>query len=171
MTLKERYGKKPVPSVNHATFPSLQKTFTSPQQVTAACIACHNQRHTEIMHSNHWNWEREEYIAGRGVVYLGKKNAINNFCIGTRGNEQSCAKCHIGYGMDAQGKVFTDSTNIDCLVCHDNTDTYAKAPEQGGAPVPTLDLQGDRRAYRQAPEGELRCVPFLRRRRQQCQTW
>ena len=141
MQLKERYTRKPVPSVNHALFPSLQEVFSSPQQVTAACIACHNQRHTEIMASNHWNWEREEYIAGRGVVYLGKKNAINNFCIGTRGNEQSCAKCHIGYGMDARGKVFTDSTNIDCLVCHDNTETYAKAPEKGGAPEPTLDLR------------------------------
>jgi octaheme c-type cytochrome (tetrathionate reductase family) len=141
MTLKERYTRKHVPSVNHAAFPSLQKSFATPQQVTAACIACHNQRHTEIMQSNHWNWEREEYIKGRGVVYLGKKNAINNFCIGTRGNERSCAKCHIGYGMDAQGKVFTDSTNIDCLVCHDNTDTYVKAPEMGGAPVSTLDLK------------------------------
>ena len=78
------------------------------------------------MHSNHWNWEREEYVKGRGVIYLGKRNAINNFCIGTRGNEESCAKCHIGYGMNSKGIVYTDSTNIDCLICHDNTETYAK---------------------------------------------
>jgi octaheme c-type cytochrome (tetrathionate reductase family) len=92
------------------------------------------------MKSNHWNWEREEYIQGRGIVYIGKKNAINNFCIGTKGNEESCAKCHIGFGMDAKGKIYTDSSNIDCLVCHDNTETYVKAQEKGGAPVATLDF-------------------------------
>jgi len=92
------------------------------------------------MAGNHWNWEREEYVEGRGIIYLGKRNAINNFCIGTSGNEQSCAKCHIGYGMDSEGKVYTDKENIDCLICHDNSETYAKANEQGGAPVSTLDF-------------------------------
>ncbi len=90
--------------------------------------------------SNHWNWEREEYIEGRGIVSIGKKNAMNNFCIGTQGNEKSCAKCHIGYGMDEKGFSFTDANNIDCLVCHDNTETYAKAPNQGGKPLLTLDF-------------------------------
>ena len=60
------------------------------------------------MEGNHWNWEREEYVEGRGIVYLGKKNALNNFCIGTHGNELSCAKCHIGYGMDSSGKIFIE---------------------------------------------------------------
>lgn len=140
MKLKEKYSKKYIPSVDHSKFTSLQQKFSSPQQVTAACISCHNKRHTEVMQSNHWNWEREEYVEGRGIVYLGKKNAINNFCIGTQGNEESCAKCHIGYGMHSDGKVFTDSTNIDCLICHDNTETYAKAPEKGGAPIATLNF-------------------------------
>lgn len=133
MILKEKYSQKEIPSVDHSKFTLLQQKFSSPQQVTATCISCHNKRHTEVMKSNHWNWEREEYVEGRGIVYLGKKNAINNFCIGTQGNEESCAKCHIGYGMTSDGKVFTDSTNVDCLICHDNTETYAKAPEKGGA--------------------------------------
>ena len=140
MKLKETYSKKHVPSVDHSKFAVLQKKFSSPQEVTATCISCHNKRHIEVMQSSHWNWEREEYIEGRGIVYLGKKNAINNFCIGTQGNEESCAKCHIGYRRDSHGKVYTDSTNVDCLVCHDNTETYAKAPEKGGAPLATLDL-------------------------------
>jgi octaheme c-type cytochrome (tetrathionate reductase family) len=140
MKLKEKYSKKHTPSVDHSLFSILQQQFTTPQQVTSACISCHNQRHKEVMKSNHWNWEREEFIQGRGIVYIGKKNAINNFCIGTKGNEQSCAKCHIGFGMDSKGNIFTDSTNIDCLVCHDNTETYVKAQEKGGAPVDTLDF-------------------------------
>ncbi len=140
MKLKEKYSEKHTPSVDHSKFASLQQKFSSPQQVTSSCIVCHNQRDKEIMNSNHWNWEREEYVQGRGIVYLGKKNAINNFCIGTQGNEGSCAKCHIGYGLDHTGKSYTDSTNVDCLVCHDNTETYTKANEKAGAPVDTLNF-------------------------------
>ena len=140
MKLKEKYSKKHTSSVDHTRFEVLQQNFTSPQQVTKACISCHNQRHIEVMHSNHWNWERKEYIEGRGVVYLGKKNALNNFCIGARGNEESCAKCHIGYGTSKNGIDFTDAENIDCMVCHDNTETYAKASEKGGDPDPSVNL-------------------------------
>lgn len=141
MKLRENFSKKHTPSVDHTQFDELKKSFTSPQQVTFACIKCHNKRAEEVMKSNHWNWEEPIYIKGRGVVYLGKKNAINNFCLGTEGNELACAKCHIGYGMESSKTFnFKDSTNIDCLICHDNTETYAKAQEKGGAPDPTLDF-------------------------------
>ena len=140
MRLREKYARKTEPAANHAKFTILQQKFSSPQQITRACVTCHNRSARQVMNGNHWNWEREEYVEGRGVIYLGKKNAINNFCIGTRGNEESCAKCHVGYGVDSQGVVYTDSSNIDCLVCHDNSETYAKAPEQGGMPVSTLDM-------------------------------
>ncbi|MDX9759391.1 MAG: tetrathionate reductase family octaheme c-type cytochrome [Bacteroidota bacterium] len=138
--LRERMRKTTPSAVDHSMFPQLQRSFARPQDVTGTCISCHNHRHTEVMKSNHWNWEREEYIEGRGVVYIGKKNAVNNFCIGAMGNEKSCAKCHIGLGMDEKGFNFTDAENIDCLICHDKSDTYAKAQEQGGAPDPALDL-------------------------------
>ncbi len=138
--LKTNLAKKSLQPADHTKFPVLQKKFNSPREVTGACLSCHTERGKEVMHSNHWNWEREEYVAGRGIVYLGKKNAINNFCIGVEGNEQSCAKCHIGFGMTDKTFSYTDEKNIDCLVCHDNTETYAKAPEKGGAPDPNLDL-------------------------------
>ena len=140
MKLKGKYSKTEKPSVNHSKFAMLQQKFTSPQAVTKACVSCHNMTTQQVMNGNHWNWEREEYIEGRGIVYLGKRNAINNFCIGTKGNEQSCAKCHVGYGMDSKGNIYTDSLNIDCLVCHDNTETYAKAQEKSGAPISTLNF-------------------------------
>lgn len=138
--LKERLAKKPAPSVDHSKFEVLKTKFPKPQNVTEACISCHTERGKEVMKSNHWMWEREEYVAGRGIVRLGKKNAINNFCIGTEGNEKSCAKCHTGFGMTDPDFSYNDPKFVDCLVCHDNTETYAKAQEQGGRPDSAVDL-------------------------------
>ncbi len=138
--LKEKYAKKHVPSVDHSKLPELQKNFATPQEVTATCISCHTERHTEIMKSSHWNWEREEYIEGRGIVRIGKGNAVNNFCIGTQGNEQSCAKCHIGFGMTDSMFTYTDPKNVDCMVCHDNSGTYSKGNELAGYPTANLNL-------------------------------
>ncbi|HOP49835.1 MAG TPA: tetrathionate reductase family octaheme c-type cytochrome [Ignavibacteriales bacterium] len=140
--LKAKFATLKKSKVDHSKFPELQKDFKNPREVTAACISCHNQRHKEVMASNHWNWERPTYVKGKGILYLGKKNHINNFCIGSHGNEMSCAKCHIGLGLDDKKQIiFTDSTNIDCMVCHDNTGTYAKGDALGGAPAPTVNLK------------------------------
>ncbi len=138
--IKAAYSQEKLSKVDHSKFAVLNKKFSKPQQVTEACISCHTSRHTEVMNSSHWNWERPEYIEGKGIVYLGKKNAVNNFCIGTQSNEQACAKCHIGFGMNETGFAFTDSTNIDCMVCHDNSGSYVKANNQGGYPDPALNL-------------------------------
>jgi len=138
--LKEKYSEKYVSSVNVSKFDVLKRNFTTPQEVTAVCNTCHTDRHTEIMNSSHWNWERQEYVKGRGIISIGKKNAINNFCIGVEGNEQSCAKCHIGFGMSDKSFTFTDENNVDCLVCHDNTETYAKGYELSGYPDPKINL-------------------------------
>ncbi len=138
--LKTQYGKKNGLTVDHSKLEVLQKNFTTAQEVTAACVSCHTEAPKQIMKSNHWNWEREEYIEGRGIVYLGKKNAVNNFCIGIEGNEKSCGKCHIGFDVTDKLSSYTDSTNIDCIICHDNTETYFKGDEMGGYPDPNANL-------------------------------
>ncbi|MCB0282546.1 MAG: tetrathionate reductase family octaheme c-type cytochrome [Calditrichaeota bacterium] len=138
--LKLKIKTQKTSKADHSRFAVLNKKFSTPQQVTEACISCHTDRHKEVMNSSHWNWERPEYIEGKGIVYLGKKNAVNNFCIGTQSNEQACAKCHIGFGMSDKGFSFTDSTNIDCMVCHDNSGSYVKANNLGGYPDPVLNL-------------------------------
>lgn len=138
--LKAKYSKKHVPSVDHSKLAPLQVKFTSPQQVTKACNSCHTERHKEVMRSSHWNWSREEYIPGRGIRTIGKKNVLNNFCIGTQSNEQSCAKCHIGFGMANADFSFDDPSYVDCMACHDNSGKYKKAAEKGGAPDPTVNL-------------------------------
>jgi hypothetical protein len=138
--LNEQYSKKIKASVDHSLFPQLQKRFTKPQDVTAACISCHNGRHKEVMQSTHWNWERTEYIAGKGIRAIGKRNVLNNYCIGISGNQQSCNRCHIGYGYSDASFNFSDSLNVDCLACHDNSATYVKAIDGAGMPDKSVDL-------------------------------
>lgn len=138
--LKEKFTNKTKPSIDHSLFPQLKKKFIKPQEVTAACISCHNGRAQEVMHSSHWNWERTEYIPGKGIREVGKRNVLNNFCIGITSNEQSCAKCHVGYGYADSKAYFSDSLNVDCLACHDNSGTYMKASEKGGMPDTSVNL-------------------------------
>lgn len=129
-----------ITSVDHKKFKELQKEFESPYEVIQACLSCHTERGKELMNTAHWNWERESYTKGRGVVYHGKKNAINNYCIGIGGSEQSCTRCHIGYGYEDKNFDFGDELNIDCLVCHDNTGIYQKGRGMAGYPVEGIDL-------------------------------
>ena len=139
--LRQRYSQKHSESVDHSKFTQLQKHFNKPQEVTAACIGCHNGRASEVMRSSHWNWESEQYIEGRGIRAIGKKNILNNFCIGTAGSHQSCNKCHIGYGWGDKGEFdFNDSLNVDCLACHDNSNTYIKGTGMAGYPDSSVDL-------------------------------
>jgi len=138
--LKEEYSRKAKPSIDHSLFPQLKKKFTRPQQVTAACISCHNGRAREVMNSTHWNWKRTEYVPGKGIRAIGKKNVLNNFCIGVSGNQQSCTRCHVGYGYSNSSFNFNDSLNVDCLACHDNSGTYLKATDGAGMPDPSVDL-------------------------------
>lgn len=138
--LRERFARKAKPSVDHAQFEKLKQAFKRPQDVTAACVSCHNGRHTEVMASSHWNWERTEYVPGQGLRSLGKKNALNNFCIGISGNQQSCNKCHVGYGWGNADFDFKNPLNIDCLACHDNSSSYLKASAGAGMPDAKVDL-------------------------------
>ena len=55
-------------------------------------------------------------------------------------NEARCTSCHAGYGWKDNTFDFTDKTRIDCLVCHDTTGTYKKAPPGAGMPASDVDL-------------------------------
>jgi octaheme c-type cytochrome (tetrathionate reductase family) len=124
-----------IPSVDHTQFEILQQDFKKPQDVTAACLSCHNKRGEEVMATAHWTWERKTEIPGKGEVTIGKNNLINNFCTGAVGNNGSCMRCHIGYGWSDKDFDFGDQRNIDCLVCHDQSGTYIK--RKGGAGMPS----------------------------------
>ncbi len=123
---------------DHKKFPEVNRNFTKPEDVTKACLECHNTIGADIMKTNHWLWTRKtDKLPGRKgeKVDVGKKNIINNFCIALTSNEPRCTSCHIGYGWKDGKFNFTDQTKIDCLVCHDQTGTYEKFPTGAGYPA------------------------------------
>lgn len=92
----------------------------------------------EIMSSSHWTWEKTDPFTGAEV---GKLNVINNYCVAVPSNEPRCTSCHIGVGWKDETFDFSDSSQIDCLICHDGTGTYKKVPTGAGVPVAGLDYK------------------------------
>jgi octaheme c-type cytochrome (tetrathionate reductase family) len=115
--------------------------FETGQDVTRACLECHEDAATEFMKTTHWTWESESFDVPwrEDDVTIGKINQINNFCIGTQGNENKCMSCHTGYGWE-EGKETQQSNpeNIDCLACHADTGLYGKGLY--GNPTDGVDL-------------------------------
>ncbi len=119
-------------NVDHSKFAELQKPFATPQEMTAACLSCHNQRAEEIMSTAHWNWSTPDTLSDGRVRHIGKKNVLNNFCVGINTNEMLCSGCHIGYGYSDKNFDFHNPNNIDCIICHDNSGKYKKSKGQAG---------------------------------------
>ena len=76
-------------TVDHSKFEILQQEFESPQDLTVACLSCHNKRGEEFMKTSHWNFTSVDTLSNGKVVHLGKKNVINNFCVGINSNEMN----------------------------------------------------------------------------------
>lgn len=133
--------KHPAPHthLDHKQF--FPKKFERPQDVTRACLSCHKDAAEGLMKTSHWTWlGGETMVPGHDrPSRIGKRNLVNNFCIGITGNWRSCTKCHAGYGWADDTFDFSNAENVDCLVCHDRTDTYAKG--MNGMPAKSVDLQ------------------------------
>ncbi|WP_092345490.1 tetrathionate reductase family octaheme c-type cytochrome [Desulfuromusa kysingii] len=113
--------------------------INSGPEATKVCLKCHADAATQIMHTSHWTWDVEQVIDGKKVK-RGKADSINNFCVAVRSNEPRCTSCHIGYGWKDGNFDFSNEGNVDCLVCHDTTGTYKKAPTAAGFPAEEVDL-------------------------------
>ena len=124
---------------DHSKF--IKGPFNTPQDVTKKCLECHDNVADDILSSRHWKWLGEVIETGpyKGKS-LGKINLINNFCIAVSSNEARCTSCHIGYGWKDDTFDFTNAENIDCLVCHEQTGKYVKAPTKAGMPADGVDL-------------------------------
>lgn len=119
----------------------LEGPFETGQDVTRACLDCHPDAAEDMMDTVHWTWESDPVqLPDRDQpVTVGKKNQINNFCIGIQGNWQKCTSCHAGYGWSDESYFETATEeNVDCLVCHADGGTYAKGDY--GNPLVGVDL-------------------------------
>ena len=113
----------------------IEGPFDDPSQVTQTCLECHEDASMEVMKTTHWTWSAKQEVDGKGTQMLGKKNAINNFCISVESNWPRCTSCHVGYGWKDANFDFTDESKVDCLVCHDTTGTYKKPGPGAGMPA------------------------------------
>jgi octaheme c-type cytochrome (tetrathionate reductase family) len=121
-------------TADHSKFEALQKEFAKPEEVTAACLRCHNEAAKQIMQTIHWTWidptaDKELHLGKGGYI-------VNNFCISLQSNYPRCTSCHAGYGWKDNKFDFTDENKVDCLVCHEQTGTYKKFPSGAGYPAP-----------------------------------
>ncbi len=114
----------------------------APQEVTRTCLSCHPKVGQDLLKTAHWTWKGYsptlkgyEHRTNVGLTLM-----VNNSCIAIGSNLQECASCHIGYGWVDAKFDFTNTDNIDCLVCHDTTGTYRKDASKGGHPDASLDL-------------------------------
>ncbi len=114
--------------------------YATGQDVTRACLECHPQAAGEVRRTTHWTWESQPVtLPGRTEpATIGKKNQINNFCIGIQGNWKKCTTCHTGYGWQNAGFDFADAASVDCLACHAEAGLYAKG--EYGNPAPEVNL-------------------------------
>jgi len=124
--------------VDHANI--ISGPFETGQDVTRACLECHEEAAADVMTTSHWTWESAPTNVPwqDETVTIGKKNQINNFCIGTQGNEKKCMTCHVGYGWEDSTFDFSNQENVDCLACHADTSSYAKG--EYGLPAEGIDL-------------------------------
>lgn len=123
--------------------------FESGQEVTHACLECHEEAAAQVIMTSHFTWESAPVnVPWRDeTVTIGKKNQINNFCIGTQGNQKKCMTCHVGYGWSDSTFDFNNPENIDCLACHADTASYAKG--EYGLPADGIDLEAAARSVRE----------------------
>jgi octaheme c-type cytochrome (tetrathionate reductase family) len=134
-------------TADHSKFEVLQKEFTKPEEVTAACLSCHNEAAEQLMQTIHWTWldptaDKELHLGKGGYI-------INNFCICLQSNYPRCTSCHAGYGWKDNKFDFTDQNRVDCLVCHEQTGTYKKFPSGAGYPAspPGKVFPGNKKFY------------------------
>lgn len=120
----------------------IEDQLTTVQEVTEACLGCHEDAASEVINTIHWTWkDHAKQVPGhKGKYAIGKVNSFNNYCIAVESNWERCTSCHVGYGWKDAKFDFENEENVDCLVCHDQTGTYKKDPKGAGLPMKDVDL-------------------------------
>jgi len=119
-------------TADHSKFEILNKEFKTGPEVTKACLSCHTEASKQIHKTTHWNWEYKHPETGQ---ILGKRHEMNVFCGSLFSNYERCTSCHIGYGWEDKSFDFSSEEHVDCLACHDTTQTYIKPSADAGHPA------------------------------------
>ncbi|MGD8837564.1 MAG: tetrathionate reductase family octaheme c-type cytochrome [Desulfobacteraceae bacterium] len=94
---------------DHTKHPALQKTFSTGQQITEACLSCHSEAQEQFKKTIHWTWIGHTDDSGKQLGKAG--DSLNNFCLATnKMQDKGCSSCHTGW----QGK----KSGVNCLACH-----------------------------------------------------
>ncbi len=91
------------PHVDHGDL--LKVPFETGSDVTRACLFCHEDAAHEVTQTVHSTWESPPVLLeGRDEpVTIGKKNSINNFCIGIQGNWTGCTRSQARFSNQLAG--------------------------------------------------------------------
>ena len=73
--LRPKYFKPPVSTADHSRFEALKKDFKTPEEVTKACLSCHNLAGKQVKETLHYTWTWK----GKDGRLLGKAHVINNY--------------------------------------------------------------------------------------------
>lgn len=119
--------------VDHSDF--VKGPFKEGRDVTKQCLECHEKQADDVMKTSHWKWKgTPNHVKGmeKSTKEYGKSNMINSFCTtvfnGKDGlPQESCNKCHAGYGWNRNKFDHSDKTRVDCLVCHATQGNYERA--------------------------------------------
>lgn len=133
-----KYVPEKLPATSHSAL--MNEPFATGQDVTRTCLSCHPSAAAEMAGTAHYTWLSDPVpLEGETeLVSVGKANLLNNFCIGVQSNWTGCTRCHAGYGWKDASFDFTDTSNVDCLVCHAQNGTYSKGSM--GLPAEGIDL-------------------------------
>jgi octaheme c-type cytochrome (tetrathionate reductase family) len=119
-------------ATDHTTL--LKGPFKTGEQVTNACLQCHEKQAKDFMKTTHWNWKgTPNHLKGikKSREEYGKANMLNAVCTSIEGGKEGvvheqCSKCHAGYGWTRSKFDFSDPGKIDCLVCHAKKGNYSR---------------------------------------------
>ena len=98
---------------------SLPGPFTTLAEANRQCVACHKTQAGDIRKGVHWNWERKR-VTGKQTTLSQKSTDLTRFGLAADVNPAACRRCHIS----THPLTTNESTDINCLVCHDTTGAY-----------------------------------------------
>ncbi len=99
------------------------QTFT---EVNRECVSCHNQEAANLKKDIHWLWQRPKKVNGK-VESFGKKTSLSHFAIVASLNKKMCMECHVSDNPQQFDFENKNNSLIDCLICHDTTNTYKRS--------------------------------------------